>query len=132
LFAAGRAGERFAVRNSGVTTVIEGVGDHACEYMTGGMVVILGPVGINFGAGMTGGLAWVYDAQQTMISEVRYHNDFLEAQAFAETATEQRAGLRALIEEHVSLAHSNLGERLLADWSNASAKFILFTPKPQA
>ncbi len=59
LFAAGRAGERFAVRNSGVTAVVEGVGDHACEYMTGGMAVILGEVGINFGAGMTGGLAWV-------------------------------------------------------------------------
>jgi glutamate synthase (ferredoxin) len=132
LFAAGRAGERFAVRNSGVTAVIEGVGDHACEYMTGGLVAILGPVGINFGAGMTGGLAWVYDAQQTMIPDVRYHNDFLEAQTFAETSAEQQAGLRALIEEHVGVAHSRLGERLLADWANASAKFILFTPKPQA
>jgi glutamate synthase (ferredoxin) len=132
LFAAGRAGERFAVRNSGVTTVIEGVGDHACEYMTGGLVAILGPVGINFGAGMTGGLAWVYDAAQTMISEVRYHNDFLEAQTFAEATVEQQQGLRALIEEHVNLAHSRLGERMLADWPNRSANFILFTPKPQA
>jgi glutamate synthase (ferredoxin) len=132
LFAAGRAGERFAVRNSGVTAVIEGVGDHACEYMTGGLVAILGPVGINFGAGMTGGLAWVYDARQTMIPEVRYHNDFLEAQPFAETTTEQQAGLRGLIEEHVSVAHSKLGERMLADWPNVSTNFILFTPKPQA
>ena len=132
LFAAGRAGERFAVRNSGVTAVIEGVGDHACEYMTGGLAVILGPVGINFGAGMTGGLAWVYDAAQTMISEVRYHNDFLEAQTFAEAAVEQQRNLRALIEEHVSLAHSRLGERMLADWPKHSANFILFTPKPQA
>jgi glutamate synthase (ferredoxin) len=132
LFAAGRAGERFAVRNSGVTTVIEGVGDHACEYMTGGMVAILGEVGINFGAGMTGGLAWVYDAKQTMLSEVRYHNDFLDAQLFAETTVEQQGALRALIEEHVSLAHSKLGERLLSNWSNSSGNFILFTPKPQA
>ena len=132
LFAAGRAGERFAVRNSGVAAVIEGVGDHACEYMTGGLAVILGPVGINFGAGMTGGLAWVYDAAQTMISEVRYHNDFLEAQTFAEAAVEQQRNLRALIEEHVSLAHSRLGERMLADWPKHSANFILFTPKPQA
>jgi glutamate synthase (NADPH/NADH) large chain len=132
LFAAGRAGERFAVRNSGVTAVIEGVGDHACEYMTGGLVAILGPVGINFGAGMTGGLSWVYDAEQTMISEVRYHNEFLEAQTFVETADEQQKALRTLIEEHVSLAHSSLGERLLADWPNVSANFILFTPKPQA
>jgi glutamate synthase (ferredoxin) len=132
LFAAGRAGERFAVRNSGVTAVIEGVGDHACEYMTGGMAAILGEVGINFGAGMTGGLAWVYDAKQTMLSEVRYHNDFLDAQTFAETTAEQQSGLRVLIEEHVRLAHSKLGERLLLDWANCSANFILFTPKPQA
>jgi glutamate synthase (NADPH/NADH) large chain len=132
LFAAGRAGERFAVRNSGVTAVIEGVGDHACEYMTGGLVAILGEVGINFGAGMTGGLAWVLDAKQTMISKSRYHVDFLEAQTFAEATVEQQSGLRALIEEHVCLAHSTLGERLLADWSNVSANFILFTPKPQA
>jgi glutamate synthase (NADPH/NADH) large chain len=132
LFAAGRAGERFAVRNSGVTAVIEGVGDHACEYMTGGMVAILGEVGINFGAGMTGGLAWVFDAKQTMISETHYHAEFLDAQTFAETSVEQQSGLRALIEEHVHLAHSTLGKRLLADWFNSSANFILFTPKPQA
>jgi glutamate synthase (ferredoxin) len=132
LFAAGRAGERFAVRNSGVTTVIEGVGDHACEYMTGGLAVILGEVGINFGAGMTGGLAWVLDTKQTMIPQGHFHGDFLEAQTFAETTAEQQSALRALIEEHVSLAHSTLGKRLLADWPNASANFILFTPKPQA
>src|SRR5690606_4465985 len=61
LFAAGRAGERFGVRNSGSTAVVEGVGDHGCEYMTGGVIVILGPTGGNFGAGMSGGLAFVYD-----------------------------------------------------------------------
>jgi glutamate synthase (ferredoxin) len=132
LFAAGRAGERFAVRNSGVTAVIEGVGDHACEYMTGGLVVILGEIGINFGAGMTGGLAWILDAKQTMLSEELYHTDFLDAQTFTETSADQQASLRALIEDHVSLAHSTLGERLLADWSTVSVKFILFTPKPQA
>ena len=132
LFAAGRAGERFAVRNSGATAVIEGVGDHACEYMTGGLVAILGEVGINFGAGMTGGLAWVLDAKQSMISEANYHTDFLEAQTFAETTAEQQSSLRSLLEEHIHLAHSKLGERLLADWSNCSGNFILFTPKPQA
>ncbi len=131
LFAAGRAGERFAVRNSGTTAVVEGVGDHACEYMTGGMVVILGEVGINFGAGMTGGLAWVYDPKQTMIPEVRYHNDFLEAKPFAETTPEQQKIVQALIEEHVKLSQSKLGERLLADWAHRSGDFILFTPKPQ-
>ena len=67
LNAAGRAGERFAVRNSGATAVVEGIGDHGCEYMTGGLVAILGSVGINFGAGMTGGLAWVYDADGSFI-----------------------------------------------------------------
>src|SRR5580698_10272101 len=94
LLAAGRAGERFAVRNSGVTAVIEGVGDHACEYMTGGQVVVLGGVGINFGAGMTGGTAWVLDNAQTMIRDVRYHTEFLEAQEFGQTEPGQQASLR--------------------------------------
>jgi glutamate synthase (ferredoxin) len=132
LFAAGRAGERFGVRNSGVTAVIEGVGDHACEYMTGGSVTILGEVGINFGAGMTGGLAWVFDERQTLISAGRYHADFLEPLPFAETSTEQQASLKALIEEHVALAHSKLGQRMLKDWAETAKKFVLFTPKPQA
>jgi glutamate synthase (NADPH/NADH) large chain len=115
-----------------VTAVVEGVGDHACEYMTGGTVVILGEVGINFGAGMTGGLAWVFDAAQTMVSAERYHTDFLGAQSFAETTAEQQAGLRALLEEQVRLAKSSLAGRMLADWAESSAKFVLFTPKPQA
>ena len=132
LFAAGRAGERFAVRNSGVQAVIEGVGDHACEYMTGGQVVILGDIGINFGAGMTGGTAWVLDEAQTLISEVRYHTEFLEAQEFTAVDAEKQSALKALLEEHVRLAESTLGERLLAKWSEVSAKFVLFTPKPQA
>ncbi len=132
LFAAGRAGERFAVRNSGATAVIEGIGDHGCEYMTGGMAVILGEIGINFGAGMTGGLAWIYDAEQTMIVGERYHTEFLEAVPFAETSAEAQAGLRALVEEHVALAHSKLGAGLLADWAEEAKKFVLFTPKPQA
>ena len=69
LFAAGSAGERFAIRNSGATAVVEGVGDHACEYMTGGAVVILGPTGSNFGAGMTGGLAFVWDPSGSFVKE---------------------------------------------------------------
>jgi glutamate synthase (NADPH/NADH) large chain len=132
LFAAGRAGERFAVRNSGATAVIEGIGDHGCEYMTGGMAVILGEIGINFGAGMTGGLAWIYDAEQTMIVGERYHTEFLEAVPFAETSADAQAALKALVEEHVALAHSKLGAGLLADWAEESQKFVLFTPKPQA
>lgn len=81
---------------------------------------------------MTGGLAWVYDAKKTMLSEVRYHNDFLEGQPFAEVMPEQQAALQALVQEHVGLSHSKLGGRLLSDWSNCSRDFILFTPKPQA
>jgi glutamate synthase (NADPH/NADH) large chain len=132
LFAAGRAGERFAVRNSGVTAVVEGVGDHACEYMTGGLVTILGEVGINFGAGMTGGLAWIFDERQTMISKGRFHAEFLAPQEFSQTSPEQQAGLKALLEEHVRLTDSVLAQSLLADWESESAKFVLFTPKPQA
>jgi glutamate synthase (ferredoxin) len=132
LFAAGRAGERFAVRNSGVTAVIEGVGDHACEYMTGGMVAILGEIGINFGAGMTGGLAWVFDPKQTLIAETRYHAEFLEAAPFEAVSEAQKEGLKALVEEHVALAHSSLGKRLLANWEILAGMFVLFTPKPQA
>src|SRR5437764_13985921 len=70
LFVAGRAGERFAVRNSGATAVIEGAGDHCCEYMTGGTVAVLGPVGLNLGAGMTGGEAYVYDPESALRARV--------------------------------------------------------------
>jgi glutamate synthase (ferredoxin) len=132
MFAAGRAGERFAVRNSGVTTVVEGIGDHGCEYMTGGCAVILGPVGINFGAGMTGGLAWALDSDGSMLSERRFHDDFLDAQPYSATTPEQQADLRGLLEEHVRLAHSVFAKSLLADWAESAEKFVLFTPKPQA
>ncbi len=132
LFAAGRAGERFAVRNSGVTAVVEGIGDHGCEYMTGGCAVILGPVGINFGAGMTGGTAWVLDSDGSMLRDTRYHDEFLDAQTFAATTATQQEELRALLEEHVRLAHSAFARQLLADWPNSAEQFVLFTPKPQA
>ena len=132
LFAAGRAGERFAVRNSGVTAVVEGIGDHGCEYMTGGQVVILGGIGINFGAGMTGGTAWVVDEDGTMLSETRYHDDFLEAVPFALVDADKQAALKALLEEHATLAESSLAKKMLADWDAAAKKFVLFVPKPQA
>jgi glutamate synthase (NADPH/NADH) large chain len=132
MFAAGRAGERFAVRNSGATAVIEGIGDHGCEYMTGGMAVILGEVGINFGAGMTGGLAWVFDEDQTMIIGERYHAEFLEAVPYGEVGAEQQAALKELVGLQASLAKSSLAERILAEWDELAEKFVLFTPKPQA
>jgi glutamate synthase (NADPH/NADH) large chain len=111
---------------------VEGVGDHACEYMTGGVAVILGEIGINFGAGMTGGTAWVLDEEQTIVTRGRYHADFLEARPYAESPVEEQAALRSLIEEHVRLSQSVLGQRLLDEWAEAAENFVLFVPKPQA
>ncbi|HSU19057.1 MAG TPA: glutamate synthase-related protein [Acidobacteriaceae bacterium] len=132
LFAAGRAGERFAVRNSGATAVVEGVGDHGCEYMTGGTVVILGDIGINFGAGMTGGLAWVLDQDGSIVENTRYHDDFLEAVSFEACSAEEQTSVRELLEQHVELTGSVLAEGMLADWTNAAQELVLFRPKPQA
>jgi len=132
LFAAGRAGERFAVRNSGATAVVEGIGDHGCEYMTGGRVVVLGGIGINFGAGMTGGLAWVYDADGTIMSQTKYHDDFLDAERFSDVDAESQAFLKTLIETHAARSESSLAKTMLVNWSTSSSTFVRFTPKPQA
>jgi glutamate synthase (NADPH/NADH) large chain len=132
LYAAGRAGERFAVRNSGATAVIEGVGDHGCEYMTGGVVAVLGRAGMNFGAGMTGGLAWVYDADGSFIKDLRYHPEFLEAEDFAAVPEESQQSLRALLTVHAERAGSGLARHMLADWHAPAQKFVRLTPKPQA
>jgi glutamate synthase (NADPH/NADH) large chain len=131
LFAAGRAGERFAVRNSGVTAVVEGVGDHGCEYMTGGVVVVLGRVGINFGAGMTGGLAWVYDADGSFVRDGRYHPEFLVAEGFGAVDREAQDSLRVLIEAHVERSGSGLAQAMRADWPDSAGAFVRLTPKPQ-
>jgi glutamate synthase (NADPH/NADH) large chain len=131
LFAAGRAGERFAVRNSGAVSIVEGVGDHGCEYMTGGTVVVLGETGLNFGAGMTGGIAWVYDAKDNFVSKGKFHPEFVEPQPFATLEAEAQEGLRSLIEEHVTLTDSGLAKALLGDWASASQKFVRLMPKPQ-
>jgi glutamate synthase (ferredoxin) len=132
LFAAGRAGERFAVRNSGATAVVEGVGDHGCEYMTGGIAVILGKTGMNFGAGMTGGLAWVYDADGAFVAGNKFHPDFVTPQPFATTDQDGQQSLKVLIEEHVALTDSGLGKAMLAAWPMNSQRFVQLTPKPQA
>ncbi len=132
LFAAGRAGERFAVRNSGATAVVEGVGDHGCEYMTGGMVAVLGRVGMNFGAGMTGGLAWVYDADGSFVRDGRYHPEFLAPEGFGSVDHESQESLRALIERHVEQSESGLARTMLANWPESAAAFVRLTPKPQA
>lgn len=132
LFVAGYAGERFAVRNSGATTVVAGIGDHGCEYMTGGTVVVIGEIGMNFGAGMTGGEAWIYDLDGSVVAKKRYHTDFLEAVPFADVDAEAQQALKALLQEHRDRAESQRAAAMLADWENASHKFVRMVPLPQA
>ncbi|MGE5516566.1 MAG: glutamate synthase large subunit [Bacteroidota bacterium] len=125
LFAAGQAGERFAVRNSGATAVIEGCGSNGCEYMTGGNVVILGAVGANFAAGMTGGMAFVYDADGTFAAKVNPDSVIWQK---VETDHWQDV-LKALIKEHVAETQSSWAESLLADWARELPKFHQVVPK---
>jgi glutamate synthase (NADPH/NADH) large chain len=125
LFAAGLAGERFAVRNSGAETVVEGCGSNGCEYMTGGTAVILGAVGDNFAAGMTGGMAFVYDPEATLAS--RFNRDSVIVQR-VETAHWEGV-LRGLVEEHFQETQSRFAERLLADWELEIGKFWQIVPK---
>jgi glutamate synthase (NADPH/NADH) large chain len=132
LFAAGRAGERFAVRNSGALAIVEWVGDHGCEYMTGGLAVVLGTTGINFGAGMTGGLAWIYDEEDTFLANGRYHRGFLWPETWDELDHTARASIRELVELHLSKTASKRAEWLLANWGRESPKLVRMTPKMQA
>jgi glutamate synthase (NADPH/NADH) large chain len=131
LLAAGRAGERFAVRNSGAVAVVEGVGDHGCEYMTGGAVLVLGRAGQNFGAGMTGGIAWVFDEDGSFVSEQRYHPDFLTASSLVDDP-ESAAQVYELLTLHAASAHSQRAEVLLVDWQATQRKLVKLTPRPQA
>ncbi|HEX4285206.1 MAG TPA: glutamate synthase large subunit [Terracidiphilus sp.] len=132
LFAAGRAGERFAVRNSGALAIVEGVGDHGCEYMTGGLAVILGATGINFGAGMTGGLVWIYDEDGSFLNENRYHKSFLQPARFADLDHTARQSIRELVELHATKTSSTRAQWLLANWERESQRFVRMTPSPQA
>jgi glutamate synthase (NADPH/NADH) large chain len=131
LFAAGRAGERFAVRNSGALAIVEGVGDHGCEYMTGGLAVILGATGINFGAGMTGGLAWVYDEDGSFLGENRYHKAFLQPERYADLDHTARQSIREMVELHASKTASTRAQWLLANWESESQRFVRMTPALQ-
>ena len=131
LFAAGRAGERFAVRNSGALAIVEGVGDHGCEYMTGGLAVVLGATGINFGAGMTGGIAWIYDENGSFLSTGRYHKSFLQPETWDELDYTARQSIRELVELHLSKTNSARAAWLLQNWNRESARFVRMTPKPQ-
>jgi glutamate synthase (NADPH/NADH) large chain len=125
LFAAGQAGERFAVRNSGATAVIEGCGSNGCEYMTGGNVVVLGNVGDNFGAGFTGGMAFIYDPDDTF--EMRVNPETVTWQRLASRHWEEV--LRGLVEEHAEETHSRFAAMLLHDWEIEREKFWQVVPK---
>ena len=124
VFIRGVAGERFAVRNSGAHTVVEGVGDHGCEYMTGGMVVVLGPTGRNFAAGMSGGYAYVLDEDGGF--ESRCNPDMVGLEPV--TNEEDRAGLRDLIEEHAAHTGSEKARRILAEWDSTLPRFVKVFP----
>ncbi len=123
-FFRGMAAERFCVRNSGVLAVVEGVGDHGCEYMTGGRAVILGPTGRNFAAGMSGGIAYVFDPDKKLLVNCNLGTVELEAMEQPGDIDE----LRGLIEEHVKHTGSAIGKRILDDWGNALAKFTKVMP----
>ena len=128
LFAAGMAGERFAVRNSGAIAVVEGIGDHGCEYMTGGVITVLGSCGVNFGAGMTGGFALVLDEDNTFSD--KYNHELVDCQRVAPEAMEAyRNYLRELIGEFVKETGSKRGQEILDDFRSWVRKFWLVKPK---
>ena len=120
----GVVGERFAVRNSGAHAVVEGVGDHGCEYMTGGRVVILGRTGRNFAAGMSGGVAYVYDPDHKLPGNV--NGEMVDLDALDD---EDLEGLRELIVAHVDATDSAVGRRILADWPTQQAHFVKVMPR---
>jgi glutamate synthase (NADPH/NADH) large chain len=128
LFAAGQAGERFAVRNSGADAVVEGCGSNGCEYMTGGTVVILGAVGDNFGAGFTGGMAFVYDPDE--LFEKRVNPDTLTWQRVSSAHWEKVA--RDLVAAHVEATSSRYATMLLHDWDRTLPRFWQVVPKDYA
>jgi len=128
LYAAGRTGERFAVRNSGAHTVVEGAGHHCCEYMTGGVVAVLGPTGPNFGAGMTGGFAYVLDEQRSFVD--LYNMELVEIQRITSEATEAyRHHLEGMITEFVAETGSAWGQKILDNFEYFVGKFWLVKPK---
>ncbi|HEX7487759.1 MAG TPA: glutamate synthase-related protein, partial [Anaeromyxobacteraceae bacterium] len=120
----GIAGERFAVRNSGASAVVEGVGDHGCEYMTGGRVVVLGPTGRNFAAGMSGGIAYVLD-QEGVFAKV-CNRELVTLSPLVDE--EEIAAVRRLVERHVQYTESALGRRVLERWKESLARFVRVVP----
>ncbi|MFW2851064.1 glutamate synthase large subunit [Sphingomonas sp. TX0543] len=125
LFAAGQAGERFAVRNSGATVVVEGCGANGCEYMTGGVAVVLGEVGANFGAGMTGGMAFIYDPAGTFARRANPENIVWQRIA----ALHWQSVLQNLIREHARVTDSKWSRGILEDWDRVAGHFWQVVPK---
>ena len=122
-FINGVAGERFCVRNSGAIAVVEGVGAHCCEYMTGGTVVLLGECGINFAAGMSGGIAYIYNKNNNF--NINFNREMVEIEKLDDSDIDK---VKSLIEEHVEATDSNLGKQLLLNWSIESKKFLKVVP----
>lgn len=120
----GMAGERFCVRNSGVKTVVEGVGDHGCEYMTGGLVVILGETGKNFGAGMSGGMAYIYDPENKL--PTRINDDMADIEALEEFDVQL---LQQMVRNHFSYTSSKTAMDLLNNWDKSLKHFVKVMPR---
>lgn len=128
LFAAGGAGERFGVRNSGAHAVVEGVGDHCCEYMTGGVITVLGDTGVNFGAGMTGGFAYVLDEKNNFVD--KYNHELVDIRRLnTESLEAHRSHLRGVIEEFVVETGSAWGQRILDNFGSYIGRFWLVKPR---
>ncbi len=124
VFIRGMAGERFAVRNSGATTVVEGIGDHGCEYMTGGRALILGGTGRNFAAGMSGGIAWVHNPNNTFAENC--NPEMVDLDPLTADDEDQ---ITALLRKHIHLTGSQVAKNLLADWGEAASQFVKVYPK---
>ncbi|KKX52214.1 glutamate synthase [Sphingobacterium sp. IITKGP-BTPF85] len=124
LFINGQAGERFAVRNSGATAVVEGLGDHGCEYMTGGRALILGATGRNFGAGMSGGIAWIYDKQGTFRDNC--NTEMVDLDPLEQ---EDETAIIALLKRHILLTNSKIAQHILENWTAEKNSFIKVFPK---
>jgi glutamate synthase (NADPH/NADH) large chain len=124
LFVRGQAGERFAVRNSGATAVVEGIGDHGCEYMTGGKALIIGKTGRNFAAGMSGGIAWIYDIDGDFVDNC--NQEMVDLDPLSPQDEEQ---IIKLLRKHHQLTQSSVAQFLIDNWGNESAKFIKVFPK---
>ena len=123
IFLRGIVGERFCVRNSGATAVVEGVGDHGCEYMTGGRVVVLGPTGRNFGAGMSGGIAYVYDPNRVFPAKV--NQGMVQLQ---QPAADERSWLVAVLADHVRYTDSAVAAAVLAEGDAGLDRFVKVMP----